>query len=77
MQRLSLVCVVRCDSYRSAIAVIAVVHARVRHTCARKECALLDRLLSVFGHDYRQVRVVLLGRIHSYIRRILDNMCKQ
>ena len=52
-------CVVRCDSYRSAIAVIVVVHARVRHICARKACALLDRLLSAFAHDYRNVRVVL------------------
>ena len=70
-------CGVRCDSYRSAIAVIAVAHARVRHSCARKACALLERLLSAFAHDYRQVRVVLLGRIHSYIKRILDNMCKR
>ena len=52
-------CAVCCDSYRSAIAVIAVVHARVSQTCARNEYALLDRLLSAFAHDYRNVRVVL------------------
>ena len=42
------------------------------------ECdGALERLLPAFAHDYRQVRVVLFGRIHSYIAGIATNMCKR